>query len=130
MTFTLPTPVGSASGWQLTDYRQLSYTTGPAAGGTTTAYADQLDVDVMWLVDRAVVFSTSTNPSAVRLYNGSAGAGRLLSGSNSGNYDEADYPNGLLVPAGGQLLAVWTLADDGAVGTLNLQVRELRQVTS
>lgn len=128
MSFVLPTPVGSASGWQLTDYRQLTYVSGPAIGGTMTAYADQLDVDVMWLVDRAVVSSTSTAQTAARHYNGSTGAGRLLSGTNSGNYDEADYPNGLLVPAGGQLLTVWTLADAGAVGTVNLQVRELRQV--
>jgi hypothetical protein len=131
MTFQLPQAVGgSATGWALADYRQISYVSGKATAGTMTATADQLDTAELWLIDRAVVYTTSTAATALRLYTGAVAPGRLLSGSASGNFDEADYPQGLLIPAGGQLLAVWTGADNNAIGTVNLQVRVLRQVSA
>lgn len=127
MTLTLPAslPTG-ASSWAVADYRREVITSDPAAGGVARGAGSQLDLDELWLVDRAVVSCTSSTPTRVRLYEGQEAVGSLLSGSASGNFDEADYPTGVLLQSGMQLLAVWSNASDGARGTVVLQVRVLR----
>lgn len=127
VTLTLPTalPTGAGS-WTVTDYRREVLTSAPAAGGVAVAYGPQLDNGEAWLIDRAVVSCTSSTATACRLYESTASPAFLLSGTASGAFDEADYPAGLLVPSGRQILAVWTGCSDGAVGTAGLQIRELR----
>jgi hypothetical protein len=127
MTIPLPRPIPSTSQWQLQGYRRVSMTSPPAAGGIATARFGQLGTDEQWLIDRAVVSCSSTSGTTVRLYDGDPSVSRLLSGSNTGNYDEADYPQGLLLDAGGELVAVWSGAGDGAVGTISVQARILRR---
>lgn len=107
------------------DYRYITATSPAAAGGTATATFPQLGQEA-WLIDRAIASCTSSTETALRLYEGNPSPGFLLSGTARGNFDEADYPAGVLISPGTQLLAVWTLASDGAVGTLRLQVRVLR----
>jgi hypothetical protein len=129
--FILPTAVpGGGSGWQYLGYKDPSpvLVTPPAAAGSGTmrVVGAQVPPQEQWVIDRAVVSSTSTSTTSVRLYDGSVAPGLLLSGSNAGNYDEADYPAGLLLGATSQLLVVWTGAGDGAVGTIRLQVRAYR----
>jgi hypothetical protein len=129
VTIPLPQPIPTAAGWQFMGWRRFSARTPAAAAGTGTARValDQLGTDELWLIDRAVVTSTSTSTTSVRHYDTSADAGRLLSGTDRGNYDEAEYPGGLLMESGSQLLTVWTGVTDGAVGTVNVQVRRYQR---
>lgn len=134
MTFQLPTYQAPGQGWQLTDYKPGLTLTGKAdASGTATLTADPVPPGYMWAVQRAIVSSTTTtgNPK-VRLYDSSVGNGNLLSGSDSGRYDEADYPAGpgMLVDQSRQLVAVWTGCQPGDVCTLRLQIGVLQLVTA
>lgn len=129
MTLVLPVPQPTAAaGWQVYAYRTVSSQTQPAAGGVATLTLPQLDSGVQWLIDHAVVQSTSTSYTKLRLYDSQVSPLALLDGSDSGNFDVADWPNGLTVRPGAQLIAQWSNAHDGSVGTIALQVRELRQV--
>lgn len=121
---SLPTGAGA---WTVSEWRRVSIVSQPAAGGIATAAGPQLDLSELWLVDRAVVSCDSSTPTRVRLYEGQVGPGALLSGSASGNFDEADYPTGVLIQSGSQLVAVWSNASDGARGTAVLQVRVMRE---
>jgi hypothetical protein len=127
VTIPLPQPLPTAAGWQFMGWRRFTARTPAAAGGTASVALDQLGTDELWLIDRAVSTCTSAASSSVRHYDTSAAPSRLLSGSNSGNYDEAEYPAGLLLESGSQLLTVWTGATDGAVGTVNVQVRRYQR---
>lgn len=128
MTFPLPQQlVYPASSWQVVDFVTKTYRTPPAAGGVAEVYADQLDPGTMWSIQRAVVFSTSTAETSAWLYDGSADPANLLSATLSGNYDEAEYPSGLLLGQSRQLLAHWDGATDGAIGTIRLQVALMRR---
>jgi len=134
MGVILPRAVGgSATGWQLVDYQSgaaASFHTQAAAGGVCSVQLDQLDDTELWLIDHAVVYCTSSTPTSLRLYSDAIDPGRLLDGSSDGNFDVADWPgDGLQIAPSTSLLAVWSGASDGAVGTLNLQLRVLRRLT-
>jgi hypothetical protein len=118
-------PAG-ASSWAVTDYRPVILTSVPAAEGLAIAVGPQLELGELWLVDRIVASCTSTTASELRVYESNASPAFLLSGTASGNMDEADYPGGMLLQPGGELLAVWSNVSDGAVGTLRAQIRVLR----
>lgn len=124
----LPTPVPSASGWGLSDYRWLTAQSSPAAAdGRMVVELEQLDPDEMWLVDQAVVTTTSSTPTSARYYAGGQGAASLIDGTASGNFDVGWWPNGLLIEASTRLLVVWDGASLGAVATWRGQLRVLRK---
>lgn len=131
MTVVLPTSVSAAGSWQLSDWTDPVLTSAAAAAGTMQVEFPQLDVEELWLIDRAIIQCTSSTDTKLRLYAGVAVAPNLLSGSDSdastGNFDEAEYPQGLLLRPGQLLLAVWTGASDGARGTIRLQARVYRR---
>jgi hypothetical protein len=127
----LPVPQPTAAaGWQVYAYRTVTAQTPAAAGGLAQLTLPQLDSGVQWLIDHAVVQCTSTSYTALRLFDSQISPLALIDGSNSGNFDVADWPNGLTLQSGRQLLAQWSSASDGSVGTLMLQLRELRQGVS
>lgn len=123
----LPTSVSVASSWQLADFVRWSGTSAPAVDGVATLVVDQVPSGELWLIDRAVVSTSSTSTTALRLYENSPYPENFLSGSGSGNFDEADYPQGLQLAEGTQLVAQWFGAADDAVGRLRLQGRVLRR---
>jgi hypothetical protein len=124
----LPAPVGSASGWQLADYVNMAYVSGPAdSTGVATATGRQLDQDELWLIDHMVCFCESGG-TTLRLYSGQVGPGFLLDGSDAGSFNVADWPNGLQLQPTRQLVAVWSGCTVGARGTITLQGRSLRRV--
>jgi hypothetical protein len=129
VAIAVPTSLPSTSQWQVSDYLDLRLFTGPAAGGVATVESRQLGNDERWLIARAVVGCSSLTRTTLRLYESTADPGRYLSGSNTGNFDEADYPGatGLQVPPSTSLVAVWTGASDGARGTLAVQGLILRR---
>lgn len=125
----LPTslPAGAA-GWQLVTWTHYAATSTAAAGGVADAYFDQLDHDELWLVDRAVISCPGGDDTTeLRLYDGEPAVSRLLSGSDRGTFDEADYPPGVLVEGTRQLVARWSSVPDGAVGSIRVQVRVMRR---
>lgn len=130
MTVPAPYSLPSTSSWQLMDWLDQSTLSAPAAGGAITITLPALDSDTQWLVTRAVIGCTSTASTGFRLYVDGPANANLRSGSNSGNYDEADYPQGLLIRPGRALVAAWTGCTDGAIAVLNLQAQILKRVTS
>lgn len=127
--FILPTSTTAPIGqWTLQDWGAPAATSSKAgADGIARAQFEALDVDVQWLVDRAVVTCNSGAITTLRLYDTEVLPGRLLSGSAAGNFDEAEYPSGLLIRPQSALVAVWTGCDPGAVGTIRLQTRVMRK---
>lgn len=124
---TLPTPIPSTSGWQMTDFLRLRLRSSPAYAGQAVLDAGQLDSDVLWMIDHTVVSCDSLTRTVLRFYESAADPTRYLSGSNTGNFDEADYPGGLQVAPATSLVAVWSGASDGARGLLALQGRVYRR---
>lgn len=127
VTVILPEPALSASGWSLVDYSTAQATTPPATGGAARLELEQLAGTDMWLIDHAVVACDGTNDTTVRWYASTENPGALLDGSDSGRFDVADWPNGLLLRPSAALVVVWSGASDGAVGTITLQYRLLRR---
>lgn len=127
MSVLLPEPVPGARQWQLVDYVTR---TGRAqeSGGVILVELPALDMGERWLVDHVVVSTTSTTKTVLRLYDGPVAAERLLSGTPSGNLDEADYAGGLLVDSGAMLVAQWTGASAGSTGLLRVQARRLMRL--
>ncbi len=126
----LPRAVGgSATGWTLTDYipagRGVSEA---AAGGSCSVLFDQIDPNELWLMTHAVISCTSSTPTSCRWYVDGIDPGRLLDGSDSGNFDVADWPMGLILGPSTALLVVWDGASDGAIGTFTLQAHVQRRL--
>lgn len=118
---------GTAYGWELVDYRTVSATSAPAAGGAAVVELPMLGPDEMWIIDHAAVYCTSTTQTELRWYAGQVAPHALLDGSGKGNFDVADWPGGLQIAPGISLVSVWSHASDGAVGTLTAQARVLRK---
>jgi hypothetical protein len=127
MAINVPIQVAAASGWVLNDYLTMQRRSAPAAGGLCTVTFDQLDPNERWLIDHAVITTTSSTATVLRLYEGTIDPLSLLDGSGSGGFDVADWPNGLAVAPTQALIAVWTGASTGSTGTVTLQARVLRR---
>jgi hypothetical protein len=123
----LPVPLATASGWRVADFRKLTIRSQPATLGTALAVGPQIPSDELWLIDHSVTSCTSLAATTFRVYDGSPSVERLWDGSNRGNFDVGDWPAGLVLQSGEQLFAVWSGADDGAVGTVRIQARVMRQ---
>lgn len=128
MPVIVPLPVaGSASGWAVVDFLNLTVRTAPAAGGAAALQLDQLDMNELWLIDHAVLSCTSTTPTTARWYLDTPDPLRLLDGSDSGNFDVGEWSNGLQIPPSSSLVMQWTGASDGAIGSATVQARRLRR---
>lgn len=125
----LPVQLPAFAGWQLVDYRQAGLTTEPAAAGACQGLLAQVPTDQLWIVDHAVAYCTSATSTVLRMYSDAAQPQYLLDGTDDGNFDVADWPNGLQLVPGRSLLAVWSGAADGAVGTLTVQMRVMQRLT-
>lgn len=119
----LPQQLSAASAWQLVDVLYAVASTLPAVGGVASVELPQVGGTEKWLVDHAVVSCTSSTPTQLRWYEGAAAPVALLDGSGSGNFDVGDWPQGMLVSPAQSLVARWTGASDGAVGTVRVQYR-------
>jgi hypothetical protein len=128
MTVPVPTSVPATSGWAVFDWLDRSYST-PAAGADGVALLTRPPVpeDQRWQVTHMVVGCTSATATQMRLYFDDVSNGNLRDGTSSGGFDVADWPQGLWVPPGRALVARWTGATVGAVGTLTLQATILRR---
>lgn len=124
----LPSSISSASSWQVVDWADPSASSSPAAGGLATITLDPLPATDMWLLDHMVVSCTSSAATVLRLYAGSVGPSYFRDGAQNGNFSVGDWPSGLLIRPATSLVAQWVGCSAGAIGTLTLQARVLRQV--
>jgi hypothetical protein len=118
----LPVEYPSAAAWYLAERVTVRAQTA-AAAGVATLDLGQLDSSEQWLIERVVCSSTSTARTRLRLYESYPTPLNFLSGTDDGNFCEADYPTGLLVQPSRSLVAQWSGADAGAVCTLAVQVQ-------
>lgn len=126
MSVLLPQSIAATNGWQLVDWIDEGYTSLPAAGGTATITLPQLDSFTRWELTHMVAACNSAAATVMRLYLDSAGPQGFRDGTNTGNFDVADWPRGLMVPPSRSLLAVWTGCNDGDIATLTLQANLFR----
>lgn len=129
MTVPLPSPLPATSGWQTADWLDRSYLSAPAgADGVVLVTVPPLPDNERWQVTHMVCGCTSGTATQMRLYLDDVANGNLRDGTSSGNFDVADWPQGLWIPPGRSLLARWTGCAPGAVATLTLQATILRRV--
>jgi len=129
MTVLLPQPLPATGGWQLVDWRDDSYTSPPAAGGVATITLPQLDSAERWQLTHMVASCAGTAAPAMRLYLGSVQPLNFRDGTASGAFDVADWPMGLMLPPGAQLIAQWTGCNTGDVAALSLQANVYRRTS-
>lgn len=127
MTVLLPQPLPATGGWELVDWLDASYTSQPAAGGVATITLDQLDTTTRWQLTHMVAFCSSTSTPQMRLYLSNVSPGGLRDGTNTGVFDVADWPMGLMVPPSQALIAQWTGCNDGDLATLTVQANIYRR---
>jgi len=129
--FVLPRYVGgSARGWELADYVEVEKSTAAAgADGIVLLELPQLDAEERWLLDHAVTSCTSTTVTDLRYYVGAIRDTSIVEQTDNGNFDVADWPNGLRVGPSGILTLRWGGCSAGAIGTANLQIRVLRRAS-
>lgn len=119
----LPQQVPAATAWHLVDVLYAQASSQPAVNGVATVELPQLGGNERWLVDHAVVACTSSTATTARWYETAAVPSALLDGSSAGNFDVADWPQGLLVSPAQSLLVRWTGASPAAIATVRLQYR-------
>lgn len=130
MTVLLPQSLPSTNGWKLVDWLDASYTSQPAGDdGTATITLDQLPTGIRWQLTHMVAFCDSAANPQMRLYLSYVGPSGLRDGTNTGLFDVADWPMGLMVPPSAQLIAQWTGCNAGDVATLTLQANIIRLVS-
>jgi len=128
MTVILPTPIPTTNGGLVFQgWRELQLHTEPATNGAVQLELPQVDPAETLLIDHMLATCDSISATQLRLYVNAVGALNLRDGSSRGNFDVADWPQGLLVRPSTTLVAQWTGASDGAIGVLTLQARVFRQ---
>jgi hypothetical protein len=128
VTVPVPYPLPVTTGWQVADWLDHPYTSAPAdAGGVALIELPPLPDYERWQLTHMVVGCTSASDSQLRLYLDSVTNAQLRDGSRTGNFDVADWPQGLWIPPGRSLLARWTSCTPGAVATLTLQATIFRR---
>lgn len=131
MTVPLPQPLPVTSGWQPVDWLDRPFNSDSAGvDGVALLTLPALADDERWQLTHAVASCTSAAETRMRMYLDSVGNGTFRDGTDSGNFNVADWPQGLWVPPGRSLLARWTGCDVGAVGTLALQATIWRRMGS
>jgi hypothetical protein len=118
------------SAWVDADRFTRSASTKAAAGGTCATILGPVPEGDLWLIERIVVTCTSSTATTAIFYLDSISNANIVEGTQSGNLDFADENQPLEVDGARSLLAVWTGASNGAIGTVQAQIRVLRRVTS
>lgn len=84
------------------------------AAGQADVILGPVPVGFVWRISRAVVSSTSALVPIARLYKDRVNVANLVSGTDAGNFDEAEYPTGLQLQGGQRLIIRFTNATNGA----------------
>lgn len=121
MTLPVPSALPATSSWAVADWLDRSYSTAAAAGGVALLTLPAVPDNERWQLTHMVAGCSSTAATSMRLYLDSVSPASFRDGTDRGNFDVADWPMGLWIPPGRQLLAQWTGCSAGAVGTLTVQ---------
>lgn len=118
----------TAAGYRVVDFLTHEEAGVIAGDGTAVIRLPALDAFTLWFVTRAVVSSTSLLDTKARVYAVVAGdpltEAALRSGTDSGNFDEAEYPEPhLWVIPGRQLVVEWIDGTPGATVTVSVQYK-------
>jgi len=128
MTIPVPSALPSTSSWQVADWLDRNWSSDPAGSdGVALITLPALPDNERWQLTHSVVGCTSATATRVRHYLDSVTNGALREGSDKGNFDVADWAQGLWVPPGRVLITRWTGCTPGAVATLALQATILRR---
>jgi hypothetical protein len=129
VTVPVPYPLPATSGWQVADWIDQRYTSAPAgADGIALVTIPTLPDSERWQLTHMLCGCTSSTVTQMRLYLDDVANANLRDGSSSGNFDVADWPQGLWIPPGRGMVARWFGCSAGAVATLTLQATILRRV--
>lgn len=124
----LPTQLGPASTWSISDFGEKWVTSRPATGGIASAEVATVPQDELWLVDFVRV---SADPipvdTDVRSYVCHDTVDWDVMGTSTGQYDVADMNSPIHVRGGTVLLLAWRDMPDGAVGRGYVQWTVMRQ---
>jgi hypothetical protein len=127
MTVPVPYSLPVSSSWQLVDWADKTYTGTADASGVALITLDQLPDYERWQLTHMVAGAATTAAPSMRLYLDSVSNGCLRDGTSAGAFDVADWPAGLMVPPGRQLLARWTGCNPGDPVFLTLQANIFRR---
>jgi hypothetical protein len=130
VTVPVPFPLPATSSWSVADWLDHSYVSDPAGSdGIAVVELPQLPDNERWQLTHMVAACTSTASTQMRLYIDSPATTNLRDGTSTGNFDVADWPQGLMLPPGRTLYARWDGCSPGAVATLTLQATILRRTS-
>lgn len=94
--------------------------------GSIDAVLEPVQGDIVLLVDRLLVQTTSTAPTTASFYLGAVAAEQLVEYTGSGDIDVADEVQPILVPGSTPFICRWRGASAGAVGLVRIQFRVAR----
>lgn len=95
------------------------------SGTTITVETERVPLGYVWEVERIVVSSTSVAATTARVYVNAVDQRNLRSGTDAGNFDEAEYDPPIRL-AGGEILMIrWSSADANSRGFAELQIKQI-----
>lgn len=97
-----------------------------AAGSIRIVFHPNEGTGALTLIDRIVVQTNSTTPTACAFYKGSVSPANLVEFTGTGDRDLADEVNPIFLPGNTLLIAEWTGASGGAVAQVRYQYRVAR----
>lgn len=111
------------------NYQFASQNSAAASGNVATTTFPAVPTGFLWLVGRITVVSNSTTPTSLGIYLDTVANGSLLDYTLSGNSDVADENTPIVITAGHKLVANWTNASNGSIGTCNLQYQLIQTLS-
>lgn len=128
----LPVQSSAAGGWSLWDFRQetLSSPQATASGQQLYVTLGPVPQDELWLINRLVVSCDSSLDTTAGVYLDVIDPARAIDGTDTGNFDVADYASPLQLPGATAMVCAWEGAAAGAQGILRAQYQVMRKPSS
>jgi hypothetical protein len=116
---------GGGINWRYVQTTRQALTTPAAANGICQVSLGQVPDGEMWLVQRMSVQNTAVGVVFVA-YFGAIDPRQVADSTNAGDGDVADEHQPIVLNAGDELLCVWALCPNGAIGSINVQYQLFR----
>lgn len=110
---------------QITQPTTLQINTLPAtSSGIITAYFPTVPYDYYWYIEIISVSCNSTSQTQAYVYNATPlTPNNIISTTNSGNLDQDDRNQPILIQPTNTMAVQWTNASIGSIGTANIQYK-------
>jgi hypothetical protein len=129
LTVPAPYSLPVTRSWQIADWADRTYTAAADSTGVALVTLEQLPDNERWQLTHMVAGAQTAAAPSLRLYLDSVSNGNLRDGTDVGAFGVADWPMGLMIPPGRQLLARWTGCNPGDQVFLTLQANIIRRVS-